>query len=433
MSKLYVHVGMHKTGSSSIQKSLDKSLQDNKFAYLHFKKSNHSGYIHRFFSNVPVITKEDVLRNKKVDSSLVSQLSNNNIDSFITSGEGIIRLDETELNSLKNYFLEHADAINIIAYVRSPKSYIESAFQQILKAEFINFDLNKAYPNYRDRFEKFDTVFGCENVILWKFEPKSFPANDVVLDFCEKLEIPFDPAKVIRVNESLSTEAVALLYFYRKYGPKQDGLIDRKVNKRLIERIAKIGNSKFKFSPVLIEPLLNKNRFDIEWMENRLGASLREDMKEGKLDISSEEQLSKIAVDNVKYLKEIIDPEFFPEGVLGNTAEEVAVIMDSLRKQELSKYISNKSIIEGNVMAVTMNQIVEKLKTESPKIDEKELRKLVRSTLNHLKEEITDSDAQVVNIASLGKFRKKEVEKDDQKSIRFIFIPNSSDKKSDKS
>jgi hypothetical protein len=67
-------------------------------------------------------------------------------------------------------------------------------------------------------FEKFDDVLGRENVRLWKFDPPSFPNGCVVQDFCTRLGIALPRERVIRVNASISREAVQLLYTYRKLG-----------------------------------------------------------------------------------------------------------------------------------------------------------------------------------------------------------------------
>ncbi len=103
-----------------------------------------------------------------------------NISSFfqpimIISGEGIRRLTELELINLREFFLKYFDRVRIVAYVRKPKSYLESSFQQSVQGGMNYFNLNKIYPNYRDLFEKFDNVFGKENVTIWKFDPNRFP------------------------------------------------------------------------------------------------------------------------------------------------------------------------------------------------------------------------------------------------------------------
>ena len=65
---------------------------------------------------------------------------------------------------------------------------MESAFQQLVKYHNFNtFNFSIVYPHYKKKIHKFDKVFGIENVNLWKFDPKSFPNNDIILDFCSHL------------------------------------------------------------------------------------------------------------------------------------------------------------------------------------------------------------------------------------------------------
>ena len=118
----------------------------------------------------------------------------------------------------------------------------------------------------------FDDVFGRANVHLWKFDPKSFVGKCVVQDFCSRLGIAFPKDRIVRVNESLSREAVALLFAYRKYGRALGSTaMNGPENQRLVAQLRKIGGSKFRLSAEAVRPILDRNREDIEWMEKRLG------------------------------------------------------------------------------------------------------------------------------------------------------------------
>src|SRR5690606_19936404 len=65
MRKCIIHYGMHKTGSSSIQKTLQRNLQDSNFYYLDINSSgNHSKPIQNAFSNK---TKNIVSDHNKTD------------------------------------------------------------------------------------------------------------------------------------------------------------------------------------------------------------------------------------------------------------------------------------------------------------------------------------------------------------------------------
>ena len=102
-------------------------------------------------------------------------------------------MSEDELQRLRSLLEREGFAVRVVAYLRTWKEWIESSYQQRCKVECIHgskpWAVAFAPPNpgalrYRDRFETLDRVFGRENVLLRKFDPRSFPGRDVVRDFC---------------------------------------------------------------------------------------------------------------------------------------------------------------------------------------------------------------------------------------------------------
>jgi len=159
---VYVHIGMHKTGSSSIQKTLHNSLEDPNYVYVDLGGENHSGKIQSLFSTDPFTNHNhrkcgwDLSKinkfNKDTRSNLIKQLSNST-SNMIISGEGITAIDKPGLLSFKYFLRNYFRNIVIVAYIRPPISYMESAFQEKIKGSLKKLDLEKIYPNYRKRFE----------------------------------------------------------------------------------------------------------------------------------------------------------------------------------------------------------------------------------------------------------------------------------------
>lgn len=319
--KLVLHIGMHKTGSSSIQETLHHNLNDENVHYIKFSNPNHSGVLRRIFKEdlqndhlvkFQNISREKFLEKKEKDKLiLIDKINLSEPKNCILSAEEISNFTQNELLQMLRFFNSYFNKIVIIGYVRSPKSYIESAYQQILKGGIRkNFHLSNINPPYKLRFEKFDKVFGRENVYLYKFDPNSFPQKDVVLDFCDKIGIKMSKNKTIRINESLSLEAISLLYIYRKfykYTGKEKTRFNS--NKKLIEVLTTIGTKKFKVSNQYMKQVLERNNENIMWMEDRLGGkSLKEYFKDDDIDaINDEQELENIAFDSIKYLTNLLN------------------------------------------------------------------------------------------------------------------------------
>lgn len=301
MRRCILHIGMHKTGSSSIQESL-KSLSSKDFRYARLLRTpNHSGAIINAFSEAsrhqrsnsthPVHGHLDL--SNRIRTRFSKQLERAKTDTLIVSGEGITKLSLEELNSLKKFISRYVPEVVVACYVRSPKSFMESAIQQRIKAGLNAFDFDACYPAYRDRFEKFDYVFEPKNVHFWAFKPKALKDNCVVTDFCAHFGLNIPPENIVRVNESLSLDALSLLYSYHKHTLNSSGLIklDPASYTLLLRQLAQLSGAKLKLSSDLVSTVLHKNDKDINWMESRLGNSLQEKEKFSEIEITSESDL----------------------------------------------------------------------------------------------------------------------------------------------
>jgi hypothetical protein len=283
-----IHIGMYKTGSSSIQHSL-AGFKNGQFLYAALgRESNHSLALLSLFSDRPILDhrlhkaarRDHAAVGRYIEaarSGLDKSIDRAGSRTLLISGEAAASLRPNALQGLRDFLARHFDQITIVAYVRPPSQLIASSFQERVKAGTIkDFDTTRLYRHYQRLLAKFDTVFGRDNVHLWKFDPNTFPEGCVVQDFCSRLAIPLSKTKIVRVNESVSRETVGLLYAYHKFGETDER--PRMRSPAAMEFGAFIGGKKFRFSPDLIRALLQANEEDIQWVEDRLGQSLREEL-----------------------------------------------------------------------------------------------------------------------------------------------------------
>ena len=314
-----IHFGMHKTGSSSIQESLFRHASSlSNFHYLHAGKANSSGAIATAFSDNPIKyhanrksgMTQDKLKDqeKKIKTQLTDQLKESTKFNFLLSAEDISTLSLTGLQRLVDWLSCQVDDIEAVGYIRSPCSFMASAFQQQVKGGLRELSLTKLMPQYRNRFEIFDQVIGRDRVKFWKFDPTAFPNYCVVRDFLSRLNIDFPESKIIRINEGLSKDAVALLYAYHKYGPGYGvGPTVIQENNRLVKLLSGLSGQKVQFASSVLRPLLVERREQISWMEDRLGASLQESLIDGPHVIYNDTDLLKFSPESVRWLVEQLD------------------------------------------------------------------------------------------------------------------------------
>lgn len=278
-----IHIGMHKTGSTSIQRSLD-GYEDARFSYARLGASpNHSHAIYDLFTREGEWGFFDVAPQAQAvaryEKQLQQAIAHNGQRSLIISGEQISSMHPGALARMRESLKPHFNTIRIVGYVRPPASYLASAFQQRLKKRNPKFEPLRLYRSYRDTFYKFDEIFGAENVELWKFEPSTLHNRCAVSDFCRRLGIEIPPERIRTENESLSRQLVGLLYVYRRYAPELAGSLQEKEVEELNRRLLAVWRDKFTLSQELTQAIRRQFAEDIAWMEGRLGQSLEEQPK----------------------------------------------------------------------------------------------------------------------------------------------------------
>lgn len=225
---IYLHVGMHKTGTTSIQRTLFRNRRKLRRHGIHYLSisENHSTTVfplfaqepHKYFVNVRdgFDTPEKAARkNAKVAAALNAELSAIGSGRVVMSGEDILLLPRDRVAMLAEKLAPFADGVRVIVYVREPYGATSSAFQEVLRAGYPWEKVVEALPFPRySLIENFVSVFGRDRVDIRVFDRAAFAGHDVLRDFFAA--VGADPGAVdeIRrydVNESLSSEAVLIL------------------------------------------------------------------------------------------------------------------------------------------------------------------------------------------------------------------------------
>ncbi|WP_339934433.1 hypothetical protein [Vreelandella glaciei] len=305
-----VHVGMPKTGSSSIQDTLSR-LPMQEVEYLSLNSPNHSGFLmtvlsdkpHNYHSHVSngLSYKEVQVLKKNYTQKLHYALKNVNKPQILISAEDLSRPDGSmsELTYFKQILLGYCKRVRVIGYVRPPIGYMQSAFQQRLKGGInSNLNLKSVYPNYYKRFSRIDTVFGRENVELVPFRSDSLYKGDAVLDFAHRIDVDLAPDQIVRTNESLSLEATSLLYVLRYLNKSAPYKNFNRDNGQFIAMLNKFGSQKLVFSASAVASFLEANRQDLDWISGRLGSSILDEPVIASQTIESEHDLLNVAYAN---------------------------------------------------------------------------------------------------------------------------------------
>lgn len=242
--------------------------------------------------------REAVIQQGKMwKEELLRDIQDLNGRTCIISSEFLSGFARDTLSRFHDFLLPQFDEIRVIGYVRPPVSYCVSQYQEMLKYGHSDFNIDKVHLSYREKFEKFDEIFGGDSVVLRKFDPESFPERCIIRDFCQQVGIEFpEDLHIKRRNASLSREACGILYAYRKYGPPYGrGGAAFEENSQLVKALAGIKGESLRVHHHLMEEMLESKAEDIMWMENRLGASLEEKTRNDEVCVRSEQDFLTIS------------------------------------------------------------------------------------------------------------------------------------------
>ncbi len=246
MKTLVLHIGMAKTGTSTIQNSLGQAsavLRERGILCAPWKPFNHSFDFTVLFLEEPrksFFYKQQSPITDEEWSKQLQRLRQQWIDLFssmaqgtcIISAENLTRLSLTEIQSLQAFVAPYFTKVQAIAYVRDPLKSLKSQWEQDVKELQEPMDAQALLQRTKRRMgyrflQRWSDCLGAENLLVRKFEPAAFHNGSLVDDFFFALGVEgFGEAAIEEVesNQSLGADGTAfLLALNQRYPQYQDG------------------------------------------------------------------------------------------------------------------------------------------------------------------------------------------------------------------
>lgn len=297
MKKLFLHIGMHKTGSSALQQALFQGREGLKpfgVYYLDYQE-NHSAPFFSLFSAHPekyhlnrrngITTRAQAdEHNRLVERDLRVRLAAAPDGITVISGEDISLLQRSRLPALQAFLADYFDAVAVVGYARSPYAFANAYAVQALRGGTPIRDQKPEVlaPNYQWRFQKFLDTFGSENVRLRPYHPALLPDNCIVSAFLKEMGAPekaYEALSIRRINRQLSQEAGALLNHVNQ---RNHDVADPQQKKRpstaFLAAISKLEGPNFRLPADLAHQVRDHIAWDVRWMTRNFTGTVDTDL-----------------------------------------------------------------------------------------------------------------------------------------------------------
>ncbi len=293
MKTCYLHIGMNKAGSTSIQHCF-RDYRDERVQYLslahlappYLDNGNHSHHLEMMFRrDVPAhfFSSPDAARQKVERMRLRRDFGRAVAEakqSVVISGEVMFEWDNLSTKrKLADYLGTRFDHVRGLIYVREPVGYMASLIQQAIqtRAPAIGKKFGVFYPHYYQRLKSWATALGKDNFEFIPFDLVAKSPNGLLLDFAARTGM--DPRWVQEqkrvnnpLNTSLSAEAVAVLLRYRlTKGPRAPHGRECATDGKIVSALMSFGQNRLSLGGRWIQKILRLQRHDLRWIQRKLG------------------------------------------------------------------------------------------------------------------------------------------------------------------
>lgn len=287
--KLVLHIGMAKTGTSTLQTALvtNRKLLDRRGICFPSpaKAVNHSALtcclqpvdrIPRQFKPRGDETLE-VLRERgqRFWNDISREVRRSSADCAVLSSEHLFYLREDEVVGLRDLLRQLFDPIRVVAYVRQPASYYLAMTQQRIKASYrvtpprtYRLPLRKCLERYQQVFEG--------NLDVRPFDRTRLVGQDIVADFLSSA-LPRHPGlreelEVGDQNESMSAEAMCIVQRLRRFAWPDGNDVFTPETERVIDTLRTMGGqTTARLTPGIAAIVTQRHQDDLDWLDRGFG------------------------------------------------------------------------------------------------------------------------------------------------------------------
>lgn len=407
-----IHAGVHKTGTTSIQASLEKSVDLLRNQGIRFPIKggyNHTSVLADAFKPFRTTQAENPAQCRPIDDFIPPQ--DGSIHTVIFSAEGLSNFNHESRLQFARWLREHFDEIQYIVYTREPLGFASSMAQERLKT-YLGETIGEVVEipplvHYRGIIENWIKDLAPDDIRVFDFKVASQSENGLFHHFCAQCGIEMTEsiaANEIRENSSLSLPGAYMLSALNTFQPVKlaNGLPNPVRDETDHRNFTQIGGPKFRLPIETEKFVLERLHDEILWLDKEFGISYQ--------NIEIDKEVERV---NLKAAKQ---PEWFLHA------------LNVLEIGETDKLELENDMTDENILNLPVKDIVDQIKAADPQLEGlpgKRGVRVVKTALGKLLDELDTIEEGAVRVPGFGTFRVVPgvAEGDDKKTKRIVFRP----------
>lgn len=292
--RLVLHIGMGKTGTSTLQRTFFLERTKLAAAGVLYPTSQRSSFRHHqalmcLVAPMELLSREfaslkaaglHAVRSagKQFWDDVVQQIDAERPETVVLSYEALIYLPAQQISDLRTILADVFSEVDVVAYVRHPSSYWLALTQQGVKFTYAVKPPGAYHNRVSRHLARYVEVFDGK-VAARAFDPLILKDRCIVRDFLAvhlpEVTFPDAAIDVTNVNESISAEAMCIMQDLHRHDAPDTAPLHPDESSELVRLLALVGTEVEQTTPRLrrgiAEQLVRNHQVELDWLHAQFG------------------------------------------------------------------------------------------------------------------------------------------------------------------
>lgn len=246
MKKIFIHAGLHKTGTTALQFVFSNNKNNLGLQDSHYPKNGIPNNLHGHHNIAWQLSRDRRFRPEYgTVRELIKEIEETEKRKIILSSEDFESslMHPQRFQKILEYFLNRGMKVFFVIYLRRQNDYIQSMYSELLKVGFgdeFNSFFRKIASTNKYEFKEWEFLFNYSKIakslqslkdveVIFR-DYHDLDEDNTIVDFCNVIGIDHKKLDISdnrdRLNQRLATSTLLKLFFKNRVSAKPDGILD---------------------------------------------------------------------------------------------------------------------------------------------------------------------------------------------------------------